>query len=53
MVVDKQWTLEVKTLFNIQVEVSDWTMHSEPQFLGYYKLPDEKIVLMQSLIDER
>ena len=50
MVVDKLWSQEVKALFNLPVEISDWVIHSEPQYIGYYKVPTEKRKSMQAIV---
>lgn len=50
MVVDRVWANNVKSELSLPFEVSTWTLHKEPQFVGYSYQSDQKESAINTLL---
>ncbi|NVK25518.1 MAG: hypothetical protein HWE10_11365 [Gammaproteobacteria bacterium] len=51
LVVDQVWANYMKNKLNLDIHVSDWTLYSEPQYVGYNEsLDSKKLSLMNQIL---
>lgn len=52
MLLDKTWVELMSSQLGIQLSISDWLFHQEPQYVGYLSTSKVKVTLMTNVLEQ-